>query len=95
MHHFLDYDDHPFLNGLNGTGLNIPLVTGNYDEKSVIWDYWRDYIGNRNVYDLAELFTKVNNHTDYFPSDDSEGDDKNFSNPWNIPKLQRKDIIIL
>ncbi len=64
-----------------------------YDENSAVWAYWRDYIGNRNILDLAELFTKVNNHTDYFPSDDSEGDDLNFSNPWNIPKLFTSDII--
>jgi hypothetical protein len=189
IHHFLDYDNHPFYSGLYGTGLHIPLLTSEYvesayekamaywdgwtlnsvyypgvvelylgiglpfpdkitayeylgrithliedmltpshvhsdlhgipfdddefeevfepgidpatgkprydkyDENSVVWAYWRDYIGNRNILDLAELFTKMNQHADYFPSDDYEGDDLNFSNPWNIPKLYTSDII--
>ena len=189
IHHFLDYDNHPFYSGLSGTGLYIPLITSNYvesayekamaywegwtsdgeyhpgavelylgiglpypdkitayeyvgriahliedmltpahvhsdmhgipfdddefeevyepgidpntgrpryekyDEKSAVWAYWGGYIGNRNFTDFAELFTKINNHTDYFPSDEVEGDDANFSNPWNIPKLYRTNII--
>jgi hypothetical protein len=189
IHHFLDYDDHPFHYGLYGTGLHIPLITPKYvessyekaiaywngwtigdeyypgvielylgiglplpdkitayeylgrichliedsltpahvhsdihgividddefeevfepgidpdtvrpryekyDENSAVWAYWRDYIGNRNILDLSELFTKMNQHADYFPSDDYEGDDLNFSNPWNIPKLYSSDII--
>lgn len=189
IHHFLDYDDHPFYDGLYGTGLHIPSVTPNYvesayekavaywdgwtlhstyypgavelylgigipfpdkitayeyvgrithliedmlipahvhsdihgipldddefeevfepgidpktgrpryekyDENSTVWAYWRDYIGNRNILDLAELFTKINNHTDFFPSDDCEGDDRNFSNPRSIPRLSTSDII--
>lgn len=64
-----------------------------YDENSAVWAYWRDYIGKRNILDLAELFTKMNQHADYFPSDDYQGDDLNFSNPWNIPKLYTSDII--
>lgn len=189
IHHFMDYDNHPFYSGLYGTGLHIPLITSNYvesayekamsywegwtlnseyhpgvielylgvglpypdkitayeylgriahliedmltpahvhsdvhgiiidddefeeifepgtdpdtgrpryekyDENSAVWAYWRAYIGNRNIQDLAELFTKINNHTDYFPSDEAEGDSNNFSNPWNIPKLYKNDII--
>lgn len=64
-----------------------------YNEGSAVWAYWRDYIGARNFMDFAELFTKINNHTDYFPSDDYEGDSNNFTNPWNIPQLKRNDII--
>ncbi|MBI4714702.1 MAG: hypothetical protein HY760_01935 [Nitrospirae bacterium] len=64
-----------------------------YDETGVVWAYWRDYIGPRNFLDFAELFTRINNHADYFPSDDYEGDADNFTNPWNIPRLTRNDIV--